>query len=209
MSAPDPDLDSGLAEDELGDDPISAFSSWLDVAREAGVEHVEAVALATCREAAPSVRMVLLRGFDDRGFRFFTNSESPKARDVAANPQAALCFHWVRPRHRQIRIEGNVEPLDRGASEAYFRARARRSRISAWASPQSRVVASRLALEELWQAARRRYAGEGEIPLPPFWGGYLLVPKRIEFWQSREDRLHDRINFEREGNRWRHHRLAP
>lgn len=198
----------GLEPGDLGGDPVAAFTAWLDAARAAGADLPEAMALATASpERGPAVRMVLLRGADESGFRFFTNRESAKAADLAALPRGALCFHWMHPRQRQVRVEGRVEPLGERESAAYFATRPPGSRVSAWASPQSRVVADRAALEALWDEARRTHGDDPQ--LPPFWGGYLLVPDRIEFWQGRLDRLHDRIDFRRDGGAWVSRRLAP
>jgi pyridoxamine 5'-phosphate oxidase len=151
--------------------------------------------------------MVLLRSHDDRGFRFFTNRESRKAHELAANPRAALVLYW-EPLHRQIRIEGVVEELTTAESEAYFATRPRGSRIAAWASAQSEPVASRVELDRLYAEADARFSGE-DVPLPPFWGGYRVVPDAIELWHGRENRLHDRIRYERQGDGWTMTRLAP
>jgi pyridoxamine 5'-phosphate oxidase len=198
----------GLDPADLGDEPVAALRSWLQRAVDAGVELPEAMALATSSaDRGPSVRMVLLRGIDDRGLRFFTNYESAKAADLAAGPRAALLFHWHRPLHRQVRVEGGVEKLTREESAAYFATRPPGSRVSAWASPQSRVVADREELERRWQEAHAQH--DRDPTLPPFWGGYRVVPDRVEFWQSGTDRLHDRVRFRRDGDRWVRERLAP
>jgi pyridoxamine 5'-phosphate oxidase len=164
------------------------------------------VATATAG-GAPSARMMLLKGVEDGGFVFFTNYESRKAAEIEANPRAALVFHWP-VLERQVRVEGTVARLDPAASEAYFRTRPRGSRIGAWASRQSAALADRAELEAQVREHEARFAG-GEVPLPPFWGGFRLVPERIEFWQGRLNRLHDRLRFERAGTGWRAVRLYP
>jgi pyridoxamine 5'-phosphate oxidase len=190
----------------LDSDPIVQFRDWFERAeREAGLP--EAIALATVDErGAPDARMVLLKGFDDRGFRFFTNYESAKAGQLEAGP-AALIAYW-RELDRQVRIRGPVERLDAAESDAYFATRARDSQIGAWASPQSRPLASRSELDEMVEVAEARFT-EGEVPRPPHWGGYLLRPEAIEFWQGQVGRLHDRFRYTREGESWRIERLGP
>jgi pyridoxamine 5'-phosphate oxidase len=193
---------------QAGTDPIELFERWFEAARTAGIDLPEAVALATATpDGVPSVRMVLLKGFDDRGFTFFTNYESRKAGELDANPRAALCFHW-KELDRQVRLTGGVRRVSEEESREYFVTRPEGSRLGAWASKQSRPLASRTELEDAVEAARRRFA-DGDIPLPPFWGGYRLAPDRIEFWQGRSDRLHDRIAFDRAGEGWDTVRLYP
>ena len=199
-----------LDAEELGEDPIEACGRWLQAASRSGAQAADAMALATVSaDGLPSVRMVLLRGLDERGFTFHTNRHSRKGEELASRPQAALLFHWAVPVGRQIRVEGTVEPLDDEASDAYFAGRPPGGRISAWASPQSRVIGSRKKLERLWAEARARFPNDRAIPRPPFWGGYRVVAEVIEFWQGREDRLHDRIRFRRRGEGWVRERLAP
>jgi pyridoxamine 5'-phosphate oxidase len=198
-----------LLESELDPDPLTQFRAWFEDAAAAGVGVPEAVALATATPGGrPSVRMVLLKGADDRGFAFYTNYESRKAGELEANPRAALLFHWD-PLGRQVRIEGPVERVGRDESAAYFATRPRASRLAAWASPQSEPLRSRSELED----AVRRVAESfetGDVPLPPHWGGYRLAPERYEFWQHQEDRLHDRIRYEPDGRGgWKRVRLAP
>lgn len=194
----------------LDADPLAELGRWLDEAREAELHEPDAMALATATPTGrPSVRMVLLRGLDERGLRFFTNHESRKGGELAANPEAAAVLSWGPPLGRQARVEGHVERLTEDESLAYFRARARESRLGAWASPQSRPIADRDALDERYEAVRRRFAGVEDVPLPDFWGGYVLVPRGVELWQSRPSRLHDRARYERAGERWVRARLAP
>ncbi len=167
----------------------------------------EAAALATATpDGRPSVRMVLLKGADERGFAFFTNYESRKGRELVDNPRAALLFHWP-PLGRQVRVEGRVERVDAAESETYFRTRPLGSRFAAWASPQSRPLADRAELERLYAKAVERFGDD--VPLPPNWGGLRLVPDEYEFWQHGDDRLHDRVRYERRDGDWRRERLAP
>jgi len=190
-----------LLESDVGPDPLVQFHRWLDEAREA-VRAPEAMVLATADgDGAPSVRMVLLKGADERGFVFFSGYESRKGRDLAANPRAALLFHWD-PVGRQVRVFGAVERLDEEESDAYFATRPTGAQAAARGARQGALVASR---EELEEGARR--AGPGERP--EWWGGYLLRPQTYEFWQHREDRLHDRLRYEPDGDGWRIVRLAP
>jgi pyridoxamine 5'-phosphate oxidase len=194
--------------DELDPDPIRSFQAVFERARAAGVEYPETMALATATpDGRPSARMVLLKGADGRGFAFYTNYESRKGGDLESNPRAALVLYW-RELGVQVRVEGTVETLSRAESEAYFATRPRGAQLSAWVSPQSRPVADRGELEAAHAEAEERFR-DGHIPLPPHWGGYLVVPDAIEFWQHREDRLHDRRRYTREGDAWRSERLAP
>lgn len=189
-----------LREDDLDPDPIAQFLAWYG---EAGTD---AVALVTASgDAVPSGRMVLLKGADERGFAFFTNYTSPKARDLAANPRAALVFHW--PPDRQVRVSGPVAPVSPDESERYWRSRPRGSQLSAWASHQSEVVPSRAALEARVAELDARFGDQ--VPRPPFWGGFRLEPHAIELWQHRHDRLHDRLRYRRDGEHWVVERLAP
>lgn len=199
----------GLPEATVEADPVELFRAWWSAAERAGVFLPEAMALATASpEGRPSVRMVLLKKLEERGVVFFTNYASRKARDLESNPFAALCLHWA-VLQRQVRVSGRVERVSREESEAYFRTRNRGSRLGAWASRQSEPLPGRVELEERYRKYDAEF-GEGEVPLPPFWGGYRLVPDRIEFWQGRSDRLHDRVLFERsEGGGWSARRLYP
>jgi pyridoxamine 5'-phosphate oxidase len=198
-----------LFEDDVDPDPLRQFLAWFEEAREAGVEMPEAAAVATADSAcAPSVRMVLVKQVDERGFVFFTNYESRKAQELAANPRAALLFHWQQL-GRQVRIEGPAQRTSAEESARYVLSRPRGSQLSALASPQSRPVDSRQALEERVVEFAARHAG-GELPLPEAWGGYRVAPASFEFWQHREDRLHDRLRYlpAADGG-WRIDRLAP
>lgn len=198
----------GLSEDEAGPDPIALFGRWYEDARRTGVYLHEAVCLATATPVgAPAARMMLLKGFDPRGFRFFTNYGSRKADELQANDKAALLFHWSLL-HRQVRVEGTVERISQEESAEYFRTRPRGSRIGAWASQQSSVLGGREQLEEAFRKYEREFDGL-EVPLPPFWGGFRLRPVRIEFWQGRANRLHDRLVYVREGGDWKVVRLSP
>jgi pyridoxamine 5'-phosphate oxidase len=188
-------------------DPVTEF---LNAVERAGSHQVDTapVALATVdAEGRPSIRMVLLRGADAHGFVFHTNYNSRKGRELAANPNAALCCHWVAL-DEQIRIEGVVERLPAGESDEYFASRPRGSQLGAWASAQSEVLPSRETLEEQYREVERRFEGQ-DVPRPPFWGGYRLVPRRIEFWYGRPDRQHDRVAYTRDGDKWKIERLYP
>ena len=195
-----------LADDDLGDDPIVELRRWFAEAQEAGEPQPDAMALATADASGkPSNRMVLVKGIDTAGLAFYTNYQSAKAGDLAANPRAAAVLFWYRL-HRQVRIEGSVIRLTRAESAAYFRTRPYGAQISAAASPQSRPI-ERTALETEVRRLRERFPAE--VPLPRFWGGFRLKPLAIEFWQGREDRLHDRIRYVRTQTGWRRERLAP
>jgi pyridoxamine 5'-phosphate oxidase len=206
MSKPRPDMPP-FAEEDLRDDPIELFAAWFERAA-AELPLAEAVCLATAGDdGLPDARMVLLKGFDERGFRFFTNERSAKGAQLAAHPAAALVFYW-RELDRQVRVRGPVERLDPAESDAYFATRERASRIGAWASPQSRPIAGREVLDRSATEIEARYAG-AEVPRPPHWGGFLVVPETIEFWQGQVGRLHDRFRYERTGEGWTWTRLAP
>ena len=202
-------LAGGIPEATEGVDPIALFAAWFDAAEESGVLLPEAISLATAdATGAPSVRMVLLKGLDERGFVFFTNYGSRKAAELDANPRAALCAHWA-VHQRQIRVTGGVERVSAEESAAYFESRPRGSRLGAWASRQSEELPDRVELEDRLRDVTTRFA-DGPIPCPDFWGGYRLVPEVIEFWQGRADRLHDRLVFSRdESGGWSTRRLYP
>ena len=199
-----------LDETTVAPDPIRQFSAWYDEAVAAGVPEPEAMTLATATPAGrPSARVVLLRGFDARGFCFYTNYGSHKGRELTANPHAALTFHWP-DLERQIRIEGRVEQTTAAESDEYFRTRPSTSRIGAWSSPQSEVISDRGSLEALFARFRADHPDDSAIPRPPNWGGFRVVPERIEFWQGRPSRLHDRLRFRRDADgAWVLERLAP
>jgi pyridoxamine 5'-phosphate oxidase len=187
--------------------PITEFLNAIERAASRQVDTAP-VALATATpDGRPSVRMVLLRGVDERGFVFFTNFNSRKSSELDANPWASLCFHW-HTLEEQIRIEGAIERVSAEEADAYFRSRPRGSQLGAWASDQSAVLASRETLEVQYREIERRYEGSA-VPRPPFWGGFRLIPQRIEFWFGRPDRLHDRLCYTRQGQEWRIDRLYP
>jgi pyridoxamine 5'-phosphate oxidase len=199
----------GLAESDLKPDPFGQFQDWYDVALAAQLHLADAMTLATATpDGRPSARMVLLRGADERGFVFFTNYESRKAVELAANPYAALVFHW-KELERQVRIEGTVTVVSAAESDDYFQTRPAGSRISASVSPQSRVVSSREELERRSEELWKKHP-QADVPRPSFWGGYRVIPTVIEFWQGRPNRLHDRFRYSRlaDGD-WRIERLAP
>lgn len=196
-----------LRRADLDPDPLRQFAAWFTQAADA-VAAPEAVVLATATSAgAPSARMVLLKGFDQRGFVFYTNYFSRKGQEIAQNPRAALLFHWT-PLGRQVRIEGVVHRIDAAESDAYFRTRPAGSRLSAAASPQSRPVANRDVLEAAVAELASRHP-DGDVPRPEEWGGLRLVASRFEFWQHGDDRLHDRFRYRREGEIWTVDRLGP
>lgn len=198
----------GISELEAGDDPIALFREWFDDARDAGFLLPESMAVATATpDGRPSARMMLLKGVEDDGFLFYTNYGSRKAAELDENPRAALVFHWD-VLERQVRVEGSVERLPNETSAAYFRTRSRGSQIGAWASRQSEKLESREVMERRFRRCEEEFRGE-EVPLPDFWGGYRLRPVRIEFWQGRANRLHDRLEYRRSDRGWSVTRLYP
>jgi pyridoxamine 5'-phosphate oxidase len=205
------DREGVLLETDVSADPLEQFERWFGEARDAGLPLPEAMTLATAtRDGKPSARMVLLKEHGPDGFVFFTGTESRKGRELAGNPQAALIFYW-HPLGRQVRVEGTVEPLGRNESEAYFRTRPLGSRLAASASRQSEVVESREALDAGYAAAQAAHP-DGEVPLPPAWGGYRLRPSVIELWQHRQNRLHDRLRYSKSSSSassWTLERLFP
>jgi pyridoxamine 5'-phosphate oxidase len=197
-----------LDEAHVSPDPVVEFDRWFTQAREAEVPEPNAMALATStRDGVPSVRMVLLKGYDERGFVFFTDYRSRKGAELEGNPRAALAFYWGEL-ERQVRIAGSVEKTTPKESAAYFQTRPLGSRLGAWVSHQSRVIVSRAQLESGLREIKERFP-TADVPLPPHWGGYRLWPEEVEFWQGREDRLHDRIRYTRDGDRWKVERLSP
>lgn len=204
LVAPEALIGDELAEDE----PFTPFARWFELAMKRE-PLAETMTLATATSnGAPSLRAVLLKGVDARGFVFYTNADSRKGNELAANPLAALCFHW-KSLARQVRVEGRVGPVAAQEADAYFASRARDSRIGAWASEQSRVLPSLGELERRFDLFSRRYADAATVPRPPNWVGYRIEPERVEFWQERPNRLHERMLFVRAGERWRKERLYP
>ncbi|WP_210502945.1 pyridoxamine 5'-phosphate oxidase [Nocardioides xinjiangensis] len=202
----------GLDLPDLTNDPIEMFERWLQQSVDAGLHEPNAMVLATATpEGRPSSRMVLLKGVGPDGFVFFTNQASRKGTELAANPHCALLFPW-HPLERQVRVEGTASPLGAEEVAAYFHSRPRGAQLGAWASAQSRPVASRSALAEAFARAEERFGGDdraGEVPVPPEWGGYRVVPDVLEFWQGRRSRMHDRLVYRRAGAGWAIERLAP
>ncbi len=197
-----------LSQGEVDSDPITQFRRWFAEAMSAEVLEPTAMTLATAdSQARPSARIVLLKGVDELGFVFHTNYQSRKADELEANPAASLLFFW-KEIDRQVRVEGEVHKLSQEESRLYFASRPRGSQLGAWASPQSRVLASREQLRELLRQTEQRFADD-EVPLPPSWGGYRLRPHTLEFWQGRESRLHDRLRYREDEGGWKVERLAP
>lgn len=197
-----------LDEAHAAVEPFAQFGAWLDAAIDAELLEPHAMTLATAdMHGTPSARTLLLRGWDERGFVFFTNYDSQKGHELAGRPRAALLFYWAEL-ERQVRIEGDARKLSPPESDAYFARRPRGHRLSTWASPQSRPVPDRATLEAAMADVELRFA-DVEVPRPPYWGGYRLTPDRFEFWQGRLNRVHDRLCYRRDGNAWTRERLAP
>lgn len=197
-----------LTESAVKDDPIEQFEIWFEYALSEGLTDANAMTLSTAtKEGVPSSRIVLVKGYDELGFRFYTNYKSRKAKELEENPNAALCFYWA-PLERQVRIEGQVSELSREESQAYFRERPRLSQLGAWASNQSSEVTSREDLIAQFEEMQQRFENQ-EVPTPEFWGGYILKPETIEFWQGRKGRMHDRIRYRKKAGSWIKSRLAP
>jgi pyridoxamine 5'-phosphate oxidase len=199
---------AGLTEKDLAKDPFRQFEKWFQEALAAKVPEPNAMVLATAaRDGAPSARIVLLKGIDGRGFVFFSSYESRKGRELEANPRASLVFPWIT-QERQVVVEGAVSRVTREESEAYFHSRPVASQLGAWASQQSTIIPGRAVLEDNLKALEKKYAG-AEVPMPPHWGGYRLVPQAVEFWQGRRSRLHDRLRYRRGDDGWVIERLSP
>jgi pyridoxamine 5'-phosphate oxidase len=211
MNLPDlrRDYDAGgLTEADAGDDPLTLFRRWLDEAIAAKLPEPNAMTLATVTAAGtPAARIVLLKAFDERGFTFFTNYDSRKGTELAANPHCALVFLWDEL-ERQVRVEGTAAKTTEAESEAYFVTRPVGSKLGAWASEQSRVIASREVMEEQHRQLLAKYP-DGNVPKPPNWGGYRVTPTAVEFWHGRPSRLHDRLRYTLVGGRWVRERLSP
>jgi pyridoxamine 5'-phosphate oxidase len=216
-SGPDPDTlaslrreygDAGLDVPDLAPDPVAMFQGWLSDTVDAGVHEPNAMVVSSVSaHGRPSSRMVLLKGVDQRGFVFYTNYDSRKGHELDADPACALLFPW-HDLQRQVRVDGTAERVTREESEAYFASRPRGSQLGAWASPQSAEVASREELDRLYDEVEARFA-DSDVPLPPHWGGFRVVPETVEFWQGRKGRMHDRLVYRRQAEAWTTARLAP
>ena len=196
-----------LSEDDVQADAIDQFTTWWDEARKSDIDEVNAMTLATVSSGKPSARIVLLKGYDKNGFIFFTNYQSNKGKELEENPNATLLFFW-KELERQVRIEGLVEKISKEDSDAYFNSRPTGSKVGAWASAQSSVIANRETIEESFLSYSSKFK-EGDIPRPPHWGGYIVKPAKIEFWQGRSSRLHDRLLYTKENGNWKIERLSP
>ena len=193
---------------QLDADPMVQFGEWFEEAKKYEEVEVNAMSLATVMDGQPAVRIVLLKHFDAHGFVFFTNYESAKAKALLQHPQAALCFHWPNSQ-RQVRIEGSVVKAGEEISDTYYQSRNRMSRIGAWASPQSQEIENREILEQRVAEIEKKYEGQDIFPRPPYWGGFVLSPSKVEFWQGRPSRLHDRAVYQKMNEEWKILRLAP
>ncbi len=198
----------GLNRKDLNGDPFKQFELWFQQAQEAKIKEVNAMSIATVRpDGMPQVRTVLLKLFDERGFVFFTNYNSAKAKEIDANPQASLLFPWL-DLERQVRISGQVEKISKAESFKYFTSRPKGSQLGAWISEQSQVISNRTVLKTLMNQIKEKFK-EGQIPLPDSWGGFRIAPESFEFWQGRANRLHDRFKYELINSQWEINRLAP
>jgi len=204
-----------LTKSAVDSNPIKQFAKWYKMILKSGIKEPTAMSIATAtKKGVPSVRTVLLKGFDESGFLFFTNYKSRKGKELTENPFAEFLFYW-RDLQRQVRISGKVEKVSKQESEDYFKSRPLKSKIGAWASKQSEVIPDREYLEKQFKeftkkySERSRFAGKKNVPLPSYWGGFRLIPERFEFWQGRENRLHDRICYIKKNNKWKIVRLAP
>jgi len=201
-------MSEGITEKQLNPDPVRQFEMWFKQANDSKIQDANAFSLATAdSQGRPSVRTVLLKLFDEKGFVFFTNYNSRKAKQLNENTYAAALFPWL-PFNRQVRIEGVCERISGAESLKYFATRPRGSQLGAWCSDQSDVIESRNFLEQKYREAAEKFKS-GSVPLPSFWGGYRIVPERFEFWQGRENRLHDRLEYLRQDTSWKLQRLAP
>jgi pyridoxamine 5'-phosphate oxidase len=199
---------NGLLESDLDPDPLKQFRLWFEDVRAAGISEANAMLLSTVSGGRPAGRIVLMKDLDERGFSFFTNYDSKKGHEIAANPQVALTFFW-KELERQVRIEGRIEKTSEAESSEYFAVRPRGSQIGAWASGQSEVIPNREFLEEKTKALEARFNGQ-PVPRPPHWGGYRVIPDYVEFWQGRPSRLHDRLAYTKQGDgSWKIERLSP
>jgi pyridoxamine 5'-phosphate oxidase len=200
---------AGLSEDMLAGDPMTQFARWMAQAEAHGIPEPTAMVLATTSaDGRPRARTVLLKAHGQAGFTFYTNRTSRKGRDLAAHPQACVVFPWYAM-GRQVTAEGSVRMMSQAASEPYFRSRPHGSQIGAWASRQSQIIGSRTELERRVEELEQRWPPSAEVPMPEFWGGYVLVPETVEFWQSGQYRLHDRLRYRRDGDGWTVERLSP
>lgn len=198
----------GLSEADLEAEPVAMFRRWLRDAVAAGLHEPNAMVVSTVVDGRPSSREVLLKGLDERGFVFFTNYASRKGQELAANPACALLFPW-HDLERQVRVQGTASRLDEAENAAYFATRPRASQLGAWASPQSQVVTSRAELDRRYDEVAARFPESDEVPLPPHWGGFRVLPDSVELWQGRRSRMHDRLHYRRDGAGWVVERLAP
>lgn len=197
-----------LSEKDVMAEPIGQFSVWWDEAVESQIDEVNAMTLATAnKDGRPSARIVLLKGFDEKGFVFFTNYQSAKGKEIMENPRATLLFFW-KELERQVKIEGTISKISDAENDEYFNSRPEQSKIGAWTSPQSQPIESREWLENNWKKYAEEFNGK-TVPRPPHWGGYIVVPDLMEFWQGRPGRLHDRIVYTKENGKWKIGRVAP